>query len=776
MKFFLLIISLFSLLQVKAQDIILSGYITDLETNETLIDANIYDVNSGRGTYTNNYGYYSFSLPRDNPIALKISYIGYTMLTESFILGDDISLNFSLEPDNNIGEVVIVAKSERSIEKRNDLGTLTIPVKEIETLPSIGGESDLLKAYQLMPGVQAGNEGSSTIFVRGGSHDQNLILLDNVPLYYVNHLGGFVSIFNTDAINKVNLIKGGFPASYGGRLSSIVDVSMREGNSNEFHGNGMLGLIASKISVEGPIVNSNTSYIISYRRLLFDVVNRTINIFSNKPITKGYYFYDFNAKINHKFSNNNRLFLSVYMGNDKFYKKSSKKEEETIQKDAIQWGNKLFALRWNHLFSQTLFSNLTLSHTKYRLKVGNYFEFQSKNQIYDLNYKQGVEDTNLKMDFNYYVTPNYKMKFGIKSTMHTFNSGELDYKEEINQEVVMDTIISNKLVRTFEIAAYIENKIKIGEKLKANIGLHYNTYHVNNSVYHSLEPRVLLNWNFKPTYSLKASYTKMQQNVHLLTSGNVSLPVDLWVPATENITPQKSEQFSLGFAKSIDNGKYELSIETYYKKSQDLITYKEGAYFYNISSEWENKIEKNGIGKSYGIELLAKKKVGKSTGWLAYTLAKTDRQFTNINQGNSYPYHYDRRHNINLVYQYKLNKSINFSATWVYNTGKAISIAEGRYDMPISGFGSHEGGVVNDFQIYNGKNGFRMRDFHKLDIGMSYRQEKKWGEQTWNFSVYNAYNRKNPHYYFFVPNNYKLELWQKSLFPIIPSVSYSFKF
>jgi len=775
MKKIFLFLLLISFSFIQAQNSVISGYITDVETNEVLINANIYDINSKLGAFTNSYGFYSISLPRHTEVNLYISYVGYTTQVKNINLTQDESINFSLEPDNNMGEVVIVSKSEHTIEKRNDLGTVSIPIREIKTLPSIGGESDILKAYQLMPGVQAGNEGSSTIFVRGGSHDQNLILLDNVPLYYVNHLGGFVSVFNTDAINNVNLIKGGFPASYGGRLSSVVDVSMREGNSKKFQGSGMLGLIATKLSVEGPIKNVNTSYIVSYRRLLFDVLNRAVNVFSSKPINKGYYFYDFNAKINHRFSDNDRLFLSVYMGDDRFYIKSSRKEE-TIQKDAIQWGNRLFALRWNHLFSQKLFSNLTLSHTKYRLKVDNQLELQANNQIYDLNYKQGVEDTNLKMDFNYYMTPNYKMKFGLKSTLHTFNSGELDFKEENNHEIAMDTVISNKLVRTFEIATYVENKIKIGEKLKGNIGLHYSTYHVNKTIYHSLEPRVLVNWNFKPTYSLKASYTKMQQNVHLLTSGNVSLPIDLWVPATEDITPQKSEQFSLGFAKSIDDGKYELGIETYYKKSQDLVTYKEGASFYNISSEWENKIEKNGIGTSYGLELLAKKKAGKSTGWLAYTLAKTDRQFTNINQGNAYPYHYDRRHNINIVYQYKLNKSINFSATWVYNTGKAITLAEGRLDMPLSGHGAYEGGY---FQVYNGKNGFRMRDFHKLDIGMNYTKEKTWGEQTWNFSVYNAYNRKNPHYYYFVENYHnddKLELWQESLFPIIPSVSYSFKF
>jgi len=762
---------------VHAQDITVSGYITDLDTNEALIDAIIYDEQSGRGTYTNNYGYYSLSLHKNKAIELNISYVGYKVERESFTLSDDISLNFLLETDNSLEEVVITTQTQQSIEKRNDLGSISISVKKIKTLPSIGGESDVLKAFQLMPGVLSGNEGSSSLFVRGGSPDQNLILLDDVPLYYVNHFGGFVSVFNTDAINKVKLIKGGFPASYGGRLSSVIDVRMKEGNRNEFHGSGMIGLIASKASVEGPIVNSKTSYTFSYRRMLFDLITKTVSLFNEKPETSGYYFYDLNAKVNHKFSDNDHIYFSLYMGDDEYYK-SVDTENGFKKKQGAQWGNILFALRWNHLFNQKLFGNLVVSHTKYRLKVENDLSYTGENELYELKYNQGIFDTNVKMNFNYYPTNNYKMIFGVKSTLHSFNPGELDYKHTLNNTVVMDTIVRNNIAKSYEVSAYVENKVKIGDKLAANLGLHYNSYHINNVNYHSFEPRILLNWNFTPLYALKASYTKMQQNVHLLTSGNVSLPVDLWIPATERTPPQKSEQFSVGISKSSKNGKYEMSLETYFKTSQNLITYKEGVTFYNITNSWEDKIEREGIGKSYGIEFLARKNTGNNTGWLSYTLSKTDREFEGVNLGKPYPYHYDRRHSISFVYQYQINKNINLSATWVYNTGKAITIADGRYFLQYSDDNIDQEQGVSGIEVYNhGKNGFRMRDFHKLDVGVNFRKEKKWGERTWNISIYNVYNRQNPHYYYFGSDDgYTLKLKQQSLFPILPSVSYSFKF
>lgn len=779
-----------------AQEVVLSGYVLDLQTGEKLIDATVYNETTKDVVLTNNYGFYSLKISKNRDVTISVSYVGFQSIRKTLKAKKNKHLDFKLQYNNELEEVVVFATKEKPIEKRAEMSVISIPVKDVKNLPAIGGESDIIKSLQLMPGVQSGVEGSSQLNVRGGSPDQNLMLLDDVPLYYVSHLGGFVSTFNTDAINSVKLIKGGFPAKYGNRLSSIVDIRMKEGNAKKFGGNVMVGMLASKISVEGPIKQDATSYIISARRMLYDLISRAVTAITSKgELIQGYHFYDINAKINHKFSDKNHIYLSAYLGNDNNYFKTKDNErdvtEKTETKDKINWGNKLIAFRWNHLFSQRLFSNTTLSYTKYRFSYLNEFKEEDDNQKNKRisKFNSGIYDANAKIDFEFFATKNYHINFGVSATHHTFNPGVSTYKiEESNQ--VKDTLFGSEKLKAIETATYVENKINLGKRLSFNIGLRYNKYQVSNKSYESFEPRALANLLITDDMSIKASYAEMQQNIHLLTTSGVGMPIDLWVPSTEKVAPQKSKQWALGLSKTV-NRKYELSIESYYKELNNLITYKEGATYFSSSNDWQEKVETKGKGISYGVELLARKKYGKTTGWLGYTWAKTTRQFSDINFGKTYPYRYDRRHDFSIVANHKLKENIDVSATWVFGSGTAITLATSKYNIintPTTDLTETDWmSNFSEVRYYGGKNAFRMRSFHKLDIGIRFHKELEYGTRSWNLSVYNVYNRQNPFYYFYerhgdyenghlIEGSVRLRLKQKSLFPLFPSVSYSYKF
>jgi hypothetical protein len=773
-----------------SQNNTISGYIIDKESGEKLIGATIYNKTSKKGTLSNNYGYFSLSVPSGEPNTLVISYLGYQVIVREITIKEDTKINFNLKSENILDEVILTSDKEKPIEKRTEMSVVSIPVKEIEMLPALGGESDILKAIQLMPGVQSGNEGSSGLYVRGGSPDQNLVLLDDVPLYYVNHLGGFVSTFNTDAINTVKLIKGGFPAQFGSRLSSILDIRMKDGNNKEFHGKGMVGILASKISVEGPIKKNNSSYIISFRRMLYDLITQPLSKLISGGGGVGYHFFDFNAKFNQHVSENNRIFFSAYLGDDRFNINFKEKDNggKLKVKNNLRWGNNLFAFRWNHIYSSNLFSNVTIAYTRYRFLT----EFSSKNTQNSENskalqqFKSGIFDFSAKIDFEYFISNNYKLKFGTSSIYHKFKPGinKINRREDNNS--IIDTIFGSKNIFALENAVYIENMLKIGNKLSANLGFRIVNYQVNHQNFYSYEPRILFNYLISKQTSIKLSYAQMQQNVHLLTSSGVGFPRDLWVPATEKSIPEQSQQIALGMAKTLENGKYEMSIESYYKKMKNLIAYKDGTNFIGNSTNWEDKVETNGKGNSYGLEFLIQKKEGKSTGWVSYTYSKSTRQFENINNGNSYPYKFDRRHDISIVFNHKLKKNIDFSATWILGSGYPVTLAAGKYIVSDNVGNFHINDVnFNDFasqvDIINGRNNFRMRAFHRLDIGFNFRKQKKHGVRTWNISIFNLYNRQNPYYYFFdskdyLSNSNELVLKQQSLFPIMPSFSYSYKF
>ncbi len=775
--------------KVYSQNITISGYVYCASTGETLIGANIYDHELKRGTTSNSFGFYSFDLPTNDSAIIRISYTGYTTQTYNIFSAESINKDFKLSLGEQLDEVEITASSELPIEQSREMSLIKIPINQIQNLPAIGGESDIMKAMQLMPGVQSGSEGSNGLYVRGGSPDQNLILFDDVPLYYVNHLGGFVSIFNTDAIKSISLTKGGFPAHFGSRLSSVLDVRMKDGNTKETHGGIMFGLIASKAYIEGPIKKDTTSYLISYRRFLYDLITRPITKIVNDGTSVGYNFYDFNAKINHLINSKNRIYGSFYVGDDQirsdFVEESGDDKEES--KYLQRWGNLASAIRWNHLFNQKLFSNVTLSYTRYRFLTedSNTSKSADFNTSHFSNFSSGINDLSFKIDFDYNLSTNYRMKFGLGSVYHAFKPGATHYRlTDLNIESI-DTTYSNSKLYAWDHAFYQENIFKIGSKLKLNLGMRATLYRVKSKTFSSFEPRGLANYSMNETSSIKFSYAKMQQYVHLLTSLGSAMPIDLWVPATDKLPPSVSHQWALGYARSYKKGMYELSIEGYYKEVLNLITYKAGVSYLSNSNKWEDQVEKDGLGVSYGIEILFQKKLGKTTGWVGYSLSKTNRKFENINNGKPYAYRYDRRHDISMVINHKLDENINLSATWVYGTGNAFTMAVGKYFIIDN---THGGNIPAPVHIYEGKNTHRMRSFHKLDVGINFHKKRKRGERIWNLSIYNLYNRQNPYFYYYDTSSgfansgstnevtYKTVIKQRSLFPFIPSISYSFRF
>ncbi len=779
MKHFIILILTFLQFSLSAQTVTISGFVTDAETGEQIINALVIEKGSSVSAVSNNFGWFSLKINKKDTIALIVSSIAY-ISTELKVSNFSEILHIKLTFDNQIEEITIIG--EIPVEQRIEIGTLEIPINQLNNIPVIGAEADIMKVYQLMPGIQSGNEGSSGLYVRGGSPDENLILLDDVPLYYVNHLGGFVSVFNTDALKNVNLIKGGFPARYGGRLSSIMNVRMKEGNMNEHKGSIGIGMITSKLSLEGPILKDKSSYFFSARGFLWGFLFKPISrIITNASI--GYDFYDLNAKINTKLSDKDRLFFSFYKGDDDVVVKFREKDANTNTNanSILRWGNTLLAARWNRLYNPNLFSNTILSYTKYR--YGSLLDYSDKteSQEYKYEFNTGIDDITLKSDFEYSVNPNYDMRLGIKNIFHTFSPGFSYYMFD-SEETKTDTSFGYENIRVFESSIYIENEFKIGKYVSGNIGINANLYYVDNKGLFSPEPRILLNFNIPKKASVKLAYTRMQQNVHLLTSNTVSLPMDIWVPSTIEMPPSHSQQYSAGFYKTMFNGKAELSIETYYKTSNNLITYKEGTSYRSVSKNWTDKLENGGKGTSYGAEFLLQKKHGKLTGWLAYTYAKTNRQFDELNSGKTFNFKYDRRHDISITASYKINTGIDISGTWVFGTGYPFTLPVGKYESVNTGTTNLNNNTVSDIWYneiiltYADRNEYRMRTYHRLDFSVNLKKEKKNGIRTWSFNIYNTYNRQNPYYYYTKTINSELKLYQQSLFPIIPSVSYSYTF
>jgi outer membrane cobalamin receptor len=775
---------------LAAQRYTIRGTVEDSQTGEKLISANVYDANTLKGIITNAYGFYSLTLPAGK-VKLTASYIGYQPVVQDLDLSADTLVNIRLEPVINIDEVVISAERAQSAVRSTQMSMTELSAKSIKNLPMLLGEVDVLKALQLLPGVKGGNEGTSGIYVRGGGPDQNLILLDGVPVYNASHLFGFFSVFNPDAIQSVKLITGGFPARYGGRLSSVLDIRMRDGNNKKFTAEGSVGIISSKLTLEGPLFNDKTSFIVSGRRTYIDALAqpfiRMAQRDSDNKMNAGYYFYDLNAKVNHKFSDRSRLFASVYSGNDKAYVRSKNSgyyngNSFAEKMDAgLGWGNLTAALRWNYVLRPKLFLNTTLTYSRYNF-VTSMLEEQENNDTlasrYSFEYLSGIVDWAGKVDFEYLPDPNHSIRFGYNHIYHTFKPGVNVFSVKGGNEFGIDTTFGNKNIYAHEAALFAEDDWSISPRLKANVGMHLSAFRVKGLTYPSLEPRMSVRYLVTEKLSVKAAFTRMSQYILLLSNATIGLPTDLWLPATDRIKPEKATQGALGMAWEPKEG-IEVSLEGYYKYMRNLIEYKEGASFFSFTDDWQDKIEM-GDGRAYGVELLIRKQFGKTTGWIGYTLSWSERKFANISFGEWFPYRYDRRHDISIVLNQRLKDNVDLGVTWVYGTGNAVTLPLEKYESLIEILRGYPY-FFNGIDAFDHRNGYRMPAYHRLDIGINFHKEKKWGERVWSFGAYNVYNRKNPFFLDFSTDyqqdgTWKTVLKQYSLFPIIPSISYSFKF
>lgn len=770
---------------LNAQKATISGYVEDVASGEKLISATIFDHVSGAGAVTNVYGFFSLTLPLDT-VDVEFSYLGYDKQRLKFVLQRDTQLTIGLSSFVELQTVEVSASRLEKVEESAQMGKVEVPVEQIKKIPALLGEVDVLKALQLLPGVQSGGEGQNGIYVRGGSPDQNLILLDGVPVYNVSHLLGFFSVFNADAIKNVTLTKGGFPARYGGRLSSVIEINMKEGNDQKFHGAGSVGLIASRLTLEGPIAKDKASFMVSGRRTYVDVLMSPFIALSQGEGIKfkpKLYFYDLNAKVNYRINNKHRIYASAYSGRDIFYFKAEEKLDANSSfttENGVDWGNITTALRWNYQINSRLFANTTLTFSQFEFDFASSFEtvLEGFKQSFSGYYSSGIRDFGAKADFDFIPNPRHYIRFGGGVTQHTYNPGVTQIEASF-QDIGYDTLVGSEKIHSLEYALYAEDDLNLGA-LRANLGLHAAAFQVlgeNPETYFSLQPRISLRYLLPGEVALKASFATMAQFINLLTNESLSLPTDLWVPSTDRILPQKSWQAAIGGARTIGSG-YEVSIEGYYKEMENVLAYKEGAQFLGIEDDWQDKVAQ-GRGLSYGAEFFVQKKTGRTTGWIGYTLSWNTRQFDLINGGEAFPFKYDRRHDVEIVVTQKLGRGVTLSGTWVYGTGNAITLPIYRYQtlLPDEITGAPGFPIFQEVEAIGSRNAFRMAAYHRLDLGVEfYKKRKKWA-RTWVISVYNAYNRRNPYYIYSATNSDGDRIFrQVSLFSLIPSVAYNFEF
>ncbi len=751
----------------------LSGHIEDETTGEQLIGATVYVKEMQNGTVSNVYGFYSLSLePGD--YTFIFSFIGYTKIEKSISLKEDKSLNIKLKPSHEtLEEVIIQGKASDKNIKEPEMGSISLDSKKIDQIPALMGEIDIIKAFQLLPGVQATSEGSSGFSVRGGAPDQNLILLDEAPVYNASHMLGFFSVFNNDAVKDVKLYKGDIPAQYGGRLASLMDVRMKEGNNKSFHGTGGIGLISSRLTLEGPIIKDKTSYLISGRRTYADLflpLSSDDKIKDNKL-----HFYDLNAKVNHIINENNRIFISGYFGRDVFKNKFGR----------IAFGNQTATVRWNHLFSQRIFANFTGIYTNYDYEIGTEMDRADA-----FNWISNMKEYGLKADFTWFLNPDNTVRFGASTAFHDFYPG---MAEGVGENSFFDRfeVPSNYAL---ESSAYMSNEQNIGERISLRYGLRLSifqnigpatVYSMNNAfditdstnyakgdfynTYAVLQPRFGINFLLNESSSLKASYSRTAQYVQLAQKSASGTPLDVWFPASPNVKPQIADMVAVGYFKNFQNNVIETSIEAYYKNMQNSIDFKDFAQLL-LNKEMEKELR---FGKSwaYGIELLVRKNKGRLTGWVGYTYSRAERKFEDINNGNTYRSPYDKPHELTIVLNYELSQRITVSANWIYATGAPVTFPSGRaiYGNKI-------------IAIYTERNSYRMPDYHRLDLALILKEKPKTGRKwhhSWTFSVYNAYGRKNAWAINFVQDadNPDITYAEKTyLFGIIPSVTFNFNF
>ena len=778
----------------------LSGYVYERGSLELMPYVVVYEPNSQTMVYTNNYGFYSLQFPSADTVKVVFSSYGYGSDTLTLIgeTGKQ-SYNPELAKVTVLEEVVI--RSERLQTQEVQMSTVHVSAKEVKSIPILFGEKDLFKTLLLMPGVQSGTEGTSGIYVRGGGPDQNLVILDEATIYNANHLLGFFSIFNGDAMKSVELVKGGFPARYGGRLSSVIDVRMKEGNKTEYHGEGGIGIISSHLMVEGPIAKNKASFMLSGRTTYFDLLARPLMKILSPETMAGYYFFDLNAKFNYDISDKNKLYVSAYFGRDKFHLEEYYKdgEEKDKYKMGLYWQNATATARWNHLFTSNLFSNLSFIFSDYTMDI--YDKFKSTDYQYSTTYKSGIRDFSLKYDLTYIPNSRHHILTGAEVTYHQSCPSAVSLKE--------DTLSSKQvqIEHGLEYSLYFEDEIHI-RNFRINPGIRLTCFTVPRRTYFSPEPRLSMSYNFLPNLALKASYAMMSQSMLLLSTSTIGLPTDLWVPVTSRIKPQRSQQVALGLHYDLYNPSMSFSVEGYYKHMNNVLAYKEGASFFLDAIEgifnpgeferiWSDNVTA-GKAWSYGVEFLVRKNAGKFTGWIGYTLSWTQQQFDDLNFGRKFFARYDRRHDVSIVLMYSPTKKINLSVAWVFATGNAVTLPVSVYQEqnisqflqdylypdPDAGLYDGYGHYVGYVENYSEKNNLRMQPFHHLDISAQFivpHKRSKW-ESIFEVSIYNVYNYKNAFFYF-VDTDYDMNTGTSSqvlkkvcIFPIIPSFTYHFRF
>ncbi len=759
----------------------ISGYVKDSTSNETIIGATITVKGLSKGISSNQYGFYSITLDKGLQ-TFTVSHIGYVAKEVVIDINANTQFNFDMMPRIAFSKEVIVYSKKRDLNvKAAQMGKFELNMNQIKSVPALAGEVDPMKVLQLLPGVRNAGEGNSGLYVRGGGPDQNLILLDDAVVYNPGHLFGFFSVFNSDALKNVTLIKGGMPANYGGRISSVVDIAMKEGNNKKFQVEGGIGTISSRVSVQGPLVKEKASFIISARRTYIDVLAKPFIKKSSSFYGSGYYFYDLNTKFNYKFSEKDRLYMSGYFGRDVF----TFKNKERSFNARIPWGNSTGTVRWNHVFSNKLFANTSVVWNDYQ------FAFEGAQSNFEVKFNSAIRDVTTKIDFDYYPVTGHQLKYGLNYTYHKFNPQTTSGK---SGDVVFEPQkVNNKFAH--EVAAYLMDDWEVSDQLKINYGIRYSFFQqvgpytlyekdvdgnkLDSTVYKSgkgikdyggLEPRITLRYALNDETSIKAAVTRNLQFIHLVSNAGTTLPTDIWVPSTYRVKPQIGWQYATGVFKNFKDNLWETSVEVYYKTMANQIEYKEG-YTPGIGDPEESFVF--GKGWSYGAEFYVNKARGNFTGWIGYTLSWTWRKFPELNEAEKYPGRFDRRHDLSVVANYQKSKKWKYSAVFVYGTGSSFTLPERFFLVD---------GVLT--QQFSRINQYRLPAYHRLDLAAIYTPQPKKVRKLkteWVFSVYNAYSRQNPYFIYYdqtgnpLQGNLEVEALQVSLFPIIPSVTLNFK-
>lgn len=766
----------------------ITGFVQDEQTGERLVGATVFIEELNIGCATNNFGYFKLIVPDSISIKLEISFIGYKRKMVEITPEPKLLTIISLVPyEHEVGEVVVVSHLSKIHITNGDF--IDIPLGDLSSMPALLGERDLIKSLLAMPGVQFSTEGTANISIRGGAPEQNLILVDDVPVYNPNHLLGIFSPYNTDALKSASLLKGSFPARYGGRTSSVLDLRMKEGNSKSFHGTASLGILSVRMMLEGPIIKNKMSFLITGRRSFIDLLALPITSLmqpKNDKINYRLFFYDITGKLNYNFSNRDKVYASVFISRDPFTitGKSKKETEFVFSKETHKWTlhltNQVGSFRWNHIFNDGAFSNTTLYYSKYDFSNTEFYENmievnnEKNKEGHSLNLSSGLTDLGAKTDFEFNPNNIHKINAGLELINHNFQPGIEVYN--LNDLASTYNIDSSKIQdkrQSIESALYMQDEIKLGDRFSMNIGYRLTAYQTESKTYMQHQPRIALRLMLSKQIAMKASGIRIGQNLHLLSNNGISLPSDLWVPVTARIKPIVSDQISLGLTYASNNRNYEVTVEGYYKTLSNIVEYKEGASFIDTSSTWEDKVA-IGNGLSYGVELMIEKKSGKFHGWVSYTLSKTTRQVDGVSSGKLFPYKYDRPLNFSVTTIWEIRKNRKLNINWIYASGNPVTFAFENY---ISNTSDHYqlfqgGNVPNNIENYSLRNNYRFPTYHRLDVGYSIIKPKKWGSVELSFGLYNAYNRLNA----FTINESDRKLYKTSLLPIVPSIQYTAKF